>query len=176
MKIQHLTESATIRSEVKGAHNGQVDFTLYIEDDGKVLGKLDAVEFDKKPSINMIDVYVKGNGNGKQLVKHLQSLYPDQEIEWGMTTDEGEALRKSLKYTKVKTEYYDQFKKYHDTKAKLEDLQAKADAFHEIVQPSEEHKQAFFKIIEPMNDLHDEVSDLEEILRDEKPYHHVIVY
>lgn len=176
MKIQHLTESTHIRSDVTGSHHGQIDFTLYIEEGGRVLGKLDAVEYNKQPSINMIEVYEKGKGYGKQLVKYLQSLYPDTEIEWGMTTEEGETLRKSLKYKKVKTEYYDQFKEYQEAKAKLDDIQAKADAFHDIGHPTEEEKHEFFKLIEPMNDLHDTVSELEEVLWDKKPYHRIVVF
>lgn len=47
------------------------------------------------------------------MLKHLQSLYPNEEIDWGMMTDDGSELYKKLNFKKVKNfdpTYYNSLK------------------------------------------------------------------
>jgi hypothetical protein len=82
-----------------GYHHGQSDNRLYIKgDDGEIAAYLDFSVFEGQPSIQMIRSTVPRQGLARSLVLHLQSLYPDVEIDWGMLTGEGAALKKSLTF------------------------------------------------------------------------------
>ncbi len=89
----------TFRDEVTGHHSGQTNLNLYAIIDGKIAGTLEYVKFNDVPSISMIKVKpaYQRMGIGKALVLNLQKEFPDTEIEWGMTTPEGTALKDSLK-------------------------------------------------------------------------------
>lgn len=176
MRIRQIAESARIRTDIHGYHNGQTDFTLYIEENGKVLGKLDASEFEGVPSIHMIEVYDKGKGYGKKLVQELQSMYPSVEIIWGVTTEEGERLRNSLSYKKIKTPYYDEIVEYERLTKELDEYQKQADAYYQIENPTDEEKQAFFKMIELMNDAADRHYELEEYVWNKKKYYNIVKF
>jgi len=87
------------RDEVVGHHNGQTDFILYAILNNKAVGTTEYVEFNKIPSISMIKVQpsYRRLGIAKNMVRYIQSQYPQKEIEWGMTTPEGTALYQSIK-------------------------------------------------------------------------------
>jgi GNAT superfamily N-acetyltransferase len=53
----------------------------------------------KNPSIDMIKIKkpYRKKGLGKKLVRKLQKKYPKEEISWGMTSQSGLNLKKSMK-------------------------------------------------------------------------------
>ena len=72
---------------------------LTINVDNKTVGYIDYSVFEDNPYIKYIEVKdeYRRKGYGKKLVEKLQSLYPDSEIGFGMMTDDGSKLYKSLK-------------------------------------------------------------------------------
>ncbi len=160
--------------EMVSSHSGQIDMRLSLHMNGSEVGYIDYTVYQGVPAISMIEVYDKGKSYGKTLVKKLQSLYPDEEIEWGHTTEEGEALRNSLTYKKIPTEYYDDFIKYKSTKKKLDHYQERADELWSKDSMSDDEKEELSKIADEMNDLNDTIYDLEDIVYSEKPYKKII--
>ena len=105
--------------------NGDESFknlTLYA--DNKPVGYIDYSVYDDKPYIEMIKVLdgEKRKGYGTELIKQLQRQYPDNEIDFGMMTDEGSALYKSLqKNIKTNPEYAKYEKKLANSNKKLKE-------------------------------------------------------
>lgn len=91
-------EQIKITQEHMGFHHGQHDFVIYAQKDGETIGKLKFSEFEDIPQINWIEVddKYKRKGIGSRLVKHLADQYGYDKIKWGMTTDAGTKLKKSL--------------------------------------------------------------------------------
>jgi GNAT superfamily N-acetyltransferase len=82
---------------VPGGYNGY--FVAYDEATGKKMGYIDFQSAKGYPvTIAMIEVEpeFQRQGVATALVRRLQQDFPDQELEWGMTTPEGEALRKAI--------------------------------------------------------------------------------
>lgn len=160
--------------EMINAHSGQIDMRLSLEKDGTEVAHLDYTVYEGVPSISMIEVKEKRKSYGSALVKKLQSLYPEEEIEWGMTTDEGENLRKSFEYKKVPTEYYDDFINYKKAKDELDKLQSRADDLWSNESLTDDEKAELRNIGERMNDLNDYIWDVEDIIDFKKPYKKII--
>jgi hypothetical protein len=98
------------------------NLTLYA--DNKPVGYIDYSVYDDKPYIEMIKVLdgEKRKGYGTELIKQLQRQYPDNEIDFGMMTDEGSALYKSLqKNIKTNPEYAKYEKKLANSNKKLKE-------------------------------------------------------
>lgn len=74
-----------------------------MDQEGKTLAYLDFSDFENEPHVQFIwvDPAQRGNGLGAALVRHLQSLYPDTEIDFGGLTDDGVKLLSSLKFKTV---------------------------------------------------------------------------
>lgn len=88
-----------IDAELRGYHHGQTDLTFYAFDyDGKKLGRLEFSVYQDRPRIDYIEVLpeARRQGVGRALVNRLQRDYPGIELEWGMTTPEGTALRHAI--------------------------------------------------------------------------------
>lgn len=161
--------------EMIGAHSGQLDMRLSLKFNGEEVGYIDYVVFEGVPSISMIEVTEKGKSYGTLLVKKLQEMYPDEEIEWGYTTPEGEALRNSLRYKRVPSEHYEDFKLFHKYKGKREYYQDKADSLWNKESLTDEDKKTLRRIGSALNVINDKISDYEDLLYNEKPYKNIIV-
>lgn len=88
-----------ITREHVNSHSGQDDYEIGAWDkNNDILGVLEYSEFDGIPSIKMIRVVPKYRRKGvaTKMVRHLEKLYPDKEIVWGLMTDEGNRLKRSL--------------------------------------------------------------------------------
>lgn len=90
---------------VTDAHNGQIDGTLWaIREDfdwdnptpETVFGKIDWVKYNGVTTIQMIQVNerFRRRGVGTALVRELERLHDN--VEWSLTTSEGEALRQAI--------------------------------------------------------------------------------
>lgn len=169
--------SMQFKDEMTGSGYGQSDHSLLaIGDDGAVVGKVDYSVFDGRPSINMIEVPAefRRKSIGSELVKQLQRKFPDSEIEWGMMTEDGAALRKSLRTVAVETENAKLFSELKKAIEERDRLISEAEEFRKIKNPSAQQKEAHWKNVEPLNDLHDKIYDLEKELDGQSPTKSII--
>jgi hypothetical protein len=146
-----------IKNEVRGSHSGQLDQTLYIEDGDKTIAYLDYSEYHGTPHVQYLWVSddQRRNGLGAALIRKLQSLHPNEEIDFGGLTDGGAALINSLQFKKVSNPYLTRVSKMlTKVKAKLAALQNASD---------DEKKKAGESGV--WNKLYDMENKLEEILR-----------
>lgn len=134
---------------------GQDDYELVAYSDGVVVGYITYSVTDKTPSVKMLEVGNdwKRKGIGTQLLKKLQSYYPNTEIDLGMLTDDGAALIK-----KMPRKFYPN-KKY-DSKMKILNKMKSEKA--RIMGKS---NSGDYSENEKLNDLHDGIDDLESELR-----------
>jgi len=153
-------QNPTFTDETVASYSGQTNHVLRAElPDGKS-GRLEYVVYRGEPSISFISVPDKNKRSGiaTALVRELQRKFPDNEIEWGMTTPEGTALKESLPWRTVKTEYYDQFKRLDRINAQIADMNRRSEA--ETLSPEEYGK---------LNDLNDQAYELRKSLEDKSP-------
>lgn len=87
------------REEMVSFSDGQSDLELGVYNkDNKIEGLLEYSDYEGVPYIKHIEVVPdsRGKGIGKDLIRKLQEDYPNSQIEWGMLTDKGAALKESL--------------------------------------------------------------------------------
>lgn len=153
----------TFKFEVDDHHSGQTDVTLSALMGGQRVGKINFAVFQNEPSIQMVavDPEYRRQGIATAMIKKLQKEFPDTEINWGSMTDDGSALRKSLK-TNVKTDPVVQAKL-----ERLKSLKAKEEAFQarwgELERDPDD--QAVQDLIAKWNDLNDAIYALERELQ-----------
>jgi hypothetical protein len=123
MRYNEIKEKIIFKNEMRGHHHGQSDMTLRAQIDNELVGLLHYVEYEGEPSISMIEVSPKFRRKGvaRSLVYELQRMYPDREIDWGMTTDDGSMLYSSLKFKEVPV--FD-VERYNKLKNKFDNLTA----------------------------------------------------
>lgn len=90
-----------IRHSFFNFHHGQSDERLYISVAGEVVAALDYSVYEGQPAIKMIEVTDRRRGYARALLMRLQSLYPDEEIDWGSLTDDGAKLKAGMKFKTV---------------------------------------------------------------------------
>lgn len=151
----------TFDNQMNGYHHGQKDFTLVALANGIEVGYINYSEYTGEPSIQYIDVATDftRRGIGTALVKKLQMLYPDREIDWGSMTDDGSALKASLP---TKVVYNPVYQTYLDRLEKLKVLEDKYTAIIEHKDTSQEKK---IEIGNKWNQLNDLEYTLREKLR-----------
>lgn len=163
------TSDIDIRIDVTGFHHGQMDARLVAVRGGTVLGVLDYSVFDGVPLIGMIEVAERKRGVGRSLVRRLQAEYPTVEIRWGVTSEEGEGFRTSLRYREVTDpEVEADMRRRDGLKAVLDEWDAVADRFY--ADQTEENRAAV-NAIDPQvwNAFADEFRELDERLRGVSP-------
>jgi len=142
-------------------HNGQHDFLYEAVYNGFPVGALQYSEYEGIPHISHLEVLAdyRRRGVATQLLQALQSKYPDREIEWGMTMEDGTALKDAVTF-EVENEAYTELQQEYDWIAgQLSLLEAEwAD------KPVPDEISAYW------NGLLDRQQDIEETLYDEKPY------
>jgi hypothetical protein len=116
----------------------------------------------------MIEVTRRRLGYGTALVRHLQALFPDTEIDMGMSTDDGTKLLAAIPQEVIHDS------DYQAKQARLETLRAKeaewgriADEFHD--HPSHEGGAWFSRVSDAWNAMNDEIWELEQELRSRRP-------
>ena len=89
-------DTVKVTDEVLTAHSGQVDALLTAKRGGRQAGRLHYSVSSGVPHIQKIEVGEKRAGVGSKLVAELASKYGYANIEWGMMTESGNALRSAL--------------------------------------------------------------------------------
>lgn len=160
-------EPISLSHEVTDSYSGQTNAVITATRDGATAGTLEYSVFNGIPEISMVrvDEGSRRMGVGSELVRELQRMFPDQEIRWGMMTDEGSALRESLAKTtqdipEIKAKQAD----LAAAVAERDQLLRKADEFQAIENPTPQQRQEAMAAIEPINALHDKIDGLEREL------------
>lgn len=152
----------TFQDTNRGYHNDQADQTLTALVDGKPVGYMEYAVYQDEPSVQWLEVFDKRKGYGTALLKELQRMYPDVEVDLGMLTDEGGKLIDSMKFNEQPTEYAAKFDELEQLIKERDKLQQVADDFYAKENHSEEEKQSFMRQMENMNNIHDRIWELEQ--------------
>ena len=89
-----IASTLKLREENRGYHDQQSDNSILAMMDDKVVGFLDYSKLEDEIYVQMISVEpeYRRQGIATEMLKKLDSLYPDTEFEPGMSTDEGAQL------------------------------------------------------------------------------------
>ena len=119
--------SRKITASVRGAHHGQMDCTLALRDGCQILGFIDYAVYQGQPAIQMIHVApaYRRRRVASQMLAHLQSLYPDQEIDWGSLTTAGAALKAAIPVSVQPTEHAPAFARLARLRNRLTGLETR---------------------------------------------------
>lgn len=160
----------TFRSECRGAHNGQSDMTLFAEQHGRTVGRIEYCLFNGEIHVQFITTakHMRRKGVARSMAKQLQSEYPGVEIDWGMSTTSGTAFLDALKREFLENPDYSHLHAaYQQAKTEREVLQAEFDAW--IAADKGKLPPEMLLKGERMNELETLIWDLEDQLRDLKP-------
>lgn len=116
-------------NNVTAAYSGQTNMTLTMLVDNTPVGYIDYSVFMGEPYIQFIKVHpnYQRKGYATKLIKHLQSLYPNQELDWGSTTPQGEDFKNSLKFKNIdKPDIIQKIKKLQWAKKQIKILEMKS--------------------------------------------------
>lgn len=164
-----IPASLTFRRELTAYYSGQQNYNLLAYDGDQEVGLLQYTVFRDVPSISWIETPLrKRAGVATALVCELQRLHAGIEIQLGMLTQDGAALRASLA-TAVEPVpgALAQVNALERVEAKLADLSFCADQLHSLNAFDEGPLQAaaarqwISTVSEPWNSLHEQQHDLE---------------
>lgn len=168
-----VQRAVQVLNEVTASHSGQMDATMRAVVDGREAGYLDYTVYEGRPQIAMVEVAeeFRRQGIGAELVRELQRKFPDTEIDWGMLTAEGAALREALpKITQEVASVRAKVQELEAAVAERADLERQAEAFHEAP-ATEESRAAYREFIQKngdrWNELHDRIDQLDNEVRGE---------
>lgn len=159
-----------IVTENTAAYNGQSNYTARLMREGREVGHLDYVVYQGHPSVSYIEVHPseRRQGSGRMLVQHLQSSFPDQEIDFGMLTEDGTALLAAITRKEPVPEVVAMVHELADIRRDLALLDGRSDAFHAMSTHSDAELLAFRAWIGEMSDrwnaLHDREYELDNAL------------
>lgn len=126
--------------------------------DGEMVGNLQYSIYGGVPSIKMLEVKkdFRRIGIGTKLLKQLQKMFPEEEIDLGMLTSDGTKLMQTIKRDFQENPSYRKTKeRYEEVRSEIQRIMAKIDR----KDYSEANK---------LNDLHDEQYELKELLSNMK--------
>ncbi|ALN21713.1 MULTISPECIES: ADP-ribosyltransferase-containing protein [Ectopseudomonas] len=155
--------SISFVESLNGTNGRQLDLTLEARVGGETVGRIDYSILDGRPSIQMIEVEDKfrRQGYATQLIQQLQRRHPESSIDFGMLTPDGAAWFDSLPKRIVPTAAGLKKAELDQAQIQRDELLAKAAALR-ANGPSIEKKAQLDELVEPLNDLHDLISDLEQ--------------
>ena len=95
---ENKNEDISFYDSVVDAYEGELSKLLTMNVQGKDVGYIEYSVYDEEPYVQYIFVEesYRRKGYGSKLVRKLQSLYPNSEINFGMTTEDGTKLYNSL--------------------------------------------------------------------------------
>ena len=102
-----VNNNINISDEINDYYSGETLSTMSAKVDEKVAGTLEYGEYEGKPNVKMIEVKpeYRRQGIATKLLQELQKKYPDQEIDFGMSTEDGTKLLKNITYQVENKEY-----------------------------------------------------------------------
>lgn len=135
-----LNESLDFYTSVKDSYGDELHCRMTVSEDGKNIGYLDFSVYEDTPYIQMINVKepYRRKGYATQMIKQLQKEYPNSEINFGMTTDDGTKLVNSLPFdTKVNIEYDKKVKQAKKLKKWLDEFKEFTDKVYQQIDNNE---------------------------------------
>lgn len=160
----------------ENSFRGGYEGTLLASASGNQIGYLSYSIYQDVPAIKMIWVEPEYRRFkvARKLLKALQEMSPEHEIEWGYTTDEGNKLRQSIDF--IKRPNIDIIKK----KEKLKAVKSKlAQLNHRLELMKDKNPELVNKYIITVSDKWNKLNDLEyrlenELFRNSKEYQQLI--
>lgn len=159
-----------ILTENTAAYSGQSNYTARLMRDGREAGHLDYVVYQGQPSVSYIEVQPskRRQGVGRMLVQHLQSTFPDQEIDFGMLTEDGAALLAAITRKEPVPEVVAMVHELADIRRELALLDGRSEAFDTMSTHSDAELLAFRawvgEVSDRWNALHDREYELDNAL------------
>ncbi|MTH95248.1 hypothetical protein [Roseibium sp. RKSG952] len=161
-------EAIEFRFECVGAHHGQLDLNLLALINGEYCGIIKFSEFEQKPSVSWMEVLEirKREGIGRAMVLELQSQYPETEIDFGMLTEDGLALLRSLPSIEIETapERSKLEAQLLSLRSRETRCQAACDQYHDLpaeVQDSETTRLELSRVLKTWESVRDEINELQ---------------
>jgi len=157
-----------IKEEVIGTLGAQINSRLTGSCGEAIIGHLDYSEYHGEISVLMIkvDESHRRHGAGSTLIKHLQSLFPTQEIDFGFTTEAGRKLLSNIKFIEVATGYQKDFEKLSGLEKQISYLNKRIETESSI--------EARSQLWDEINPLIEESDELEDFLFNKSPTKHLV--
>lgn len=175
-KTWSLKEGRTISEEVIGAHSGQLDAKIEAREDNKLAGYIEYSVYNEKPAIKYIHTEddFKRQGVATAMLQHLQSLYPDQEIDWGMMTPDGVKLQESSTLKIENPKVAEASKKLITEKNAIRKTEEELDRLYEKENLTSEEEQRLQELGDLWDEQHFNIYNLEKELEGKKSYKRMV--
>lgn len=130
-KSNRIPYNFTTKTWSTDAYSGQVDMRKTIYAGDKEVGYLEYSVYDETPSVQYIhvDPEYRRSGAAKQLMQELQKEYPDTEINFGMTTEDGTKLLENISEERQNTDVINANKEIKQIRAQREELENRMDKY-----------------------------------------------
>ena len=168
------TSSENVKNNIKetltGYASGETYFTMTYEENSKTVGTLEYGEYDGKPNVKMIEISkeYRRKGIATKLLQELQRKYPDQEIDFGMTTEDGTKLLNAITYDVIDKNVVADRKKLKNLQNELNDLQEKLDYLYDIENPTDKQTREMIRLGDKWQEVYESVRELEDELKGKK--------
>jgi len=175
-KTWSLKEGRTISEEVIGAHSGQLDAKIEAREDNKLAGYIEYSVYNEKPAIKYIHTEddFKRQGVATAMLQHLQSLYPNQEIDWGMMTPDGVKLQESATLKIENPKVAEASKKLITEKNAIRKTEEELDRLYEKENLTSEEEQRLQELGDLWDEQHFNIYNLEKELEGKKSYKRMV--
>lgn len=124
-----MTNEVSFQNSVDDVRGrGNYDATITATIDGKQVGYLSYNVYQNQPAIKMIWVEPEHRRHkiALRMLKELQNTYPESEIDWGYTTDQGAALKRSINFrTQPNVDVIQAIEKLNGIRSKLKQMNYK---------------------------------------------------
>lgn len=153
-----------IKREHRKSHSGQHDFSLIATLDGEYAGALEYSVYQGEVAVQIVDVLEgkRRKGVGTALVVALQEAYPEQVIQFGMSTAAGVALLNSLEWRiEVNEAVSSAARDIATLTQKLRDYERRAE---EILKMESSERAAAMEALSDWNEVTDRVEELEHVM------------
>ncbi|TLX15922.1 GNAT family N-acetyltransferase [Rhizobium sp. MHM7A] len=153
-----------IKREHRNSHSGQHDFSLIATLDGEYAGALEYSVYQGEVAVQIVDVLEekRRKGVGTALVVALQEAYPEQVIQFGMSTAAGAALLNSLEWRIEVNEAV--VMAARDVATLTQKLRAYERRAEEILKLKPSERGAALEALSDWNQITDRVEELERIM------------
>ena len=151
-----VSDNINISDEVKDYYSGETLSTMSAKVDGEVVGTVEYGEHEGKPNVKMIEVKpeYRRQGIATKLLQELQKKYPDQEIDFGMSTEDGTNLLKNITYQVENKEYI-------NTQKQLEKITNRINEIETDNVWNDDIDNEYYKLLDKQRNLDKKLFDLE---------------
>lgn len=165
-KVSQRTE-LKIQNQVVSFYSGQMNAVLSaLGPNGETIGYIKYAEFQEAPYIQYIEVKEdhRRQGVATALLRELQNLYKSQEIDWGMTTEDGTKLKEAVTYGVEDFEVKSLVERLQAAKAALQINEGKLNELYKVENLTQEQSLEFERLGTDWDTLVEEIRDLEREL------------